>query len=111
MERTTFITERKQIFKNNLNRFLKENKKMQKDLAEELKVSPSTVCDWLKCRSYPRLEKIFKIADIFKVDFFDLTEERHILKGISKNEQEFLDLFNDIPDDKKESAVSFLKTL
>ena len=111
MNGTNYRFELIQIFKNNLKNFLEIKKIEQKDLAAVLGVSPGTVCDWIHGRAYPRPERIRAMAMFFGVNPYDLTDGKYISKEISKNEQEILDLFSDIPETEKESAINLLNNL
>ena len=111
MDRDEYVINRRQIFADNLKRILKDKEITQKDLAQNIGVSESTICDWAKCRSYPRHRKFSKIAEYLKVNVIDLTEPKFVINGISNQEQVFLDLFNGISDEKKELIISLLKWL
>ena len=62
------------VFAQNLKYYLKENEKTQKELGDAIGVSQGTICDWMKTRTYPRLDKIEKIANYFGVEKSDLIE-------------------------------------
>lgn len=47
---------------------LVENKKQNKDLAEKLKVAPTTVSNWVTNKAQPSIETLFEIADFLEVD-------------------------------------------
>lgn len=51
----------------NLNRLLQERRMTQKELADHMHVSASTVNDWVKGKKIPRMDKIDKICSIFRV--------------------------------------------
>ena len=101
----------RQIFVDNLKRILADKEILQKDLAKAVGVSTTTVCDWVKSRSYPRMERIIAIAEYLNINMSDLTEAKCVVNGVSNQEQEFLDLFNDISDEKKELIINLLKYL
>ncbi|MDO4308377.1 MAG: helix-turn-helix transcriptional regulator [Eubacteriales bacterium] len=68
--------EQKRIFSKNLSYFLSLNGMQQKDLANALKVQPSTVTNWIKQTSMPQVSTIQKIADYFKIGKSDLVDEK-----------------------------------
>lgn len=54
-------------------------------LSDELNIKYTTLTDWIKGRTYPRIESIEKLADYFNVNKSDLVEgkdPREISKGI-----------------------------
>lgn len=111
MDRTEYINENKQIFKTNLAKFIKDKGIKKINLAKAVEVSSGTISDWLKGRSYPRFDKIRAIAEYLNINTSDLTEASSFSNRPSKEEQEFLDLFNGIADEKKELVINLLRCL
>lgn len=58
---------RNQIIATNIKRYIKENKITQKELAESIGISPSTMSDYMNLRSNPSHGVIQKIADFFGI--------------------------------------------
>lgn len=58
---------RNQIIATNIKRYIKENKITQKELAEAIGISPSTMSDYMNLRSNPSHGVIQKIADFFGI--------------------------------------------
>ena len=116
----------KEILAKNLNRYVKELGKTQKELAEVVGVAPSTFNDWLRAKKYPRIDKIEILADYFGVLKSDLIEdkgEEHI-KAQKNNaaiadiivrmrvDNEFLSVIKavyELDNDKLSSLLTFLK--
>ncbi|PQL91060.1 helix-turn-helix transcriptional regulator [Apibacter adventoris] len=44
----------------------------QKEVAESIGVSQSTLCDWESGKRNPKVESLFKLAEYFKVDIKEL---------------------------------------
>lgn len=65
----------KQIMAKNLKKQLDRNGKSQTDLAKDLNIPETTVSNWMKANTYPRIDKIQLMADYFKIKRTDLTEE------------------------------------
>ena len=67
------------MFKDNLNRIVKEIKKSKKisqaQIAEMVGITPSGFTDWLKGRGSPSPEKITKLAEVLGVAVSDLIDE------------------------------------
>lgn len=72
------IEKQKKVFVSNLQRYLDEGGKMKKDIAAHLNISAGTVSDWCKLRSYPRMDKIQKLAEYFGCEKSDLIEEHSV---------------------------------
>ena len=96
-----------EIFSENLIRYLDASGKMQKEVAAAIGVSTGTFCDWIKGRTYPRMDKVQKLADYFGINKSDLVEERDIEKEKALQEdQEILDLFHKVPKEKRAEAIA-----
>lgn len=65
----------KEVFANNLRKFIKMSGKDRKEVAESLGVPYSTLTDWANARKYPRINSIEKVADYFGVSKSDLIED------------------------------------
>lgn len=66
----------KEIMAKNLKHYLERSGKSQKDLAEVLGVSTSTLNDWVKGKKYPRIDKIELLARFFGILKSDLIEDK-----------------------------------
>ena len=66
----------KETMAKNLKYYLELNNMSQKDLADIVKVAPSTMNDWLRARKYPRIDKIEIMANHFGIRKSDLVEEK-----------------------------------
>ena len=64
----------KEVMARNIKRFLTEQGYTRAELCELLKVSYSALADWLHCRTYPRIDKIERMAHIFGVSKAELVE-------------------------------------
>ena len=100
----------RQIFSNNLVHFLDTKDAPHQRLADAVGVSSGTLSDWVQGHIYPRPEHIAAIAEYFNINTSDLTCKPGTSK-LSAQEQELLDLYKSIPNDKQEFAFNFLKTL
>lgn len=65
----------KRIFSKNLRRLLEESGKTQKELAEAIGESQQVVNTWAIGRSIPRMGRVQKLADFFKVEKSVLVDE------------------------------------
>lgn len=60
----------------NLRYFVEKSGKTQKEMCEILNVSTSTFNDWMKAKSYPRIDKIEILANYFGILKSDLIEDK-----------------------------------
>lgn len=66
----------KNIFANNLKRYMNSKSKSRKEVAEAIGVSYFTFTDWVNGKKYPRMDKIEKLANYFGILKSDLIEEK-----------------------------------
>lgn len=106
----------KAVFSANLSYYLEVRKKSQKELAQYLGISQASVTDWVKMRTYPRMDKLQLTAEFLGVQMTDLCEPRNKVstatnKTVSNKEQELLDLFHKAPDEKKEFLLKMIQAV
>ena len=65
----------KQIMAANIRRFLALTEKTQKEVCRDLGFKEMTFSDWVNAKTYPRIDKIEKMANYFHVQKADLVEE------------------------------------
>lgn len=65
----------KEIMSKNIKYYLKRKNLNVKDFAEQLGFKYTTVLDWVNGNTYPRIDKIEKMAKYFGIDKSDLVEE------------------------------------
>lgn len=70
------MKEPREVFKENLQYFLRINGFSQADMARKMKVSTASTAKWYNGEAIPRLEKIKKLADWFGIQPSDLLEPR-----------------------------------
>ena len=100
-----------EIFARNLIRYLNNSGKTQKEVSEAVGVSTGTFNDWVKCRIYPRMDKVQALARIFGVQVSDLVDDVNIAKEIvSDTDQKYLDLFHKVPEERREFVLSLIRT-
>lgn len=106
----------KEIFARNLKRYLENSNKKQNEVARAVGVSTGTFNDWMKCRTYPRMDKVQLLAEYFGINKSELVEDVYVAKEtISEKDQKVIDLFHEVPLNKRDAAIemieSVLKTL
>lgn len=69
-------SKQQKIFTSNLNYYLQQTDKTQKEIAASIGTSPQTFNTWCQGIAIPRMGKIQALADYFKINKSDLIEER-----------------------------------
>ena len=97
-----------EIFAKNLKKYIDEAKVSQVDVAKAIGVTKGTVCDWVKCRAYPRMDKIQLLAEYFGIQKSDLVDD--VKKDeVSEEDQKVLNLFHKVPKEKREFVLSLIQ--
>lgn len=65
----------KKLFSNNLKYFMALNNKTRNDLSKDLKISYTTICDWVNGKVVPRPSKQDRIAEYLGISVSKLFEE------------------------------------
>lgn len=105
----------KEVFSKNLKWYLDSAGVTQKELALYLGVNPSSVNDWIKCKKYPRIDKIELMAKYFGVLKSDLIEEKGINKNLpqqqtlTEGENMLLELFRQVPENKQQMVLDMVR--
>jgi len=66
----------RKVFSKNLQRYIAESGKTQKELSDIIGVSAPTFNEWVSGKKFPRIDKIQKLADYFGILKSDLIEEK-----------------------------------
>ena len=77
----------KEVMAKNIQHYMDLNKKTRNDLCDALGIKYTTLRDWLKAKTYPRIDKIERMANYFGVAKSDLVESRD--KTIANIRQDF----------------------
>ena len=76
----------KEIMAKNIQFYMDKYGKSRQDMCDALVVKYTTLTDWVKGNSYPRIDKIELMANYFGISKSDLVEERNSLT--SKDERD-----------------------
>ena len=76
----------KEVFAKNLNYYMEQANKNQKEMAAIVGVSAPTFNEWLKAKKFPRIDKIEKLAQYFGILKSDLIEEKITAEKQQKND-------------------------
>lgn len=77
--------EQKRIFSKNINYYISQSGKQQKEIAKELGYSPTTFNTWCVGKIIPSAGKVQKIADYFGIGKSDLLDDKSTLLGKSRS--------------------------
>ena len=107
----------KEIFGKNLSHYVERSGRDQREIADVIGVAPSTFNEWVKGRKYPRIDKIQMLSEYFGIKMSDLIEDSsstgHAPSGpaLTEVEQKMLELFRQIPVERRESALEVLEAV
>lgn len=98
------------LFASNLERHINRSGITKAEVARRVGVQPSTVSDWIAGRGFPRLEKMNALVELFGITQTELVGiENHDKETISDEEQKVLDLFHQVPEEKREFVLSLIR--
>lgn len=103
---------RNKIISDNIRKHLTENNKTQKQLADAIGVAPSTLTEYMKCRSNPSWGVIQRIADYFGVKKTDIdTTWLDDLRQDGKNPtaQKIVEISEQLHEPYQEKVYSYAK--
>lgn len=94
------------IFAQNLKRYMELNGKTRNDISEALGISYFTVSDWVKGKTYPRMDKVEMLAEYFGILKSDLIEDKsEAHKEMQKNNDILADIVVRLRTDEKFLSV------
>lgn len=73
----------KEVMAKNIQFYMDKNGINRRKLSADLNVSYTTLTDWLKGKTYPRIDKIELLANYFKINKSDLVENRDEIDQIN----------------------------
>ena len=99
----------KNIMASNIQHYLRERNIKRTDLCNALGFKYSTVSAWLNAEKYPRIDKIEKMANYFRISKADLVErhsdaqdDRYIIRD--EREREHIEKYRAISDEHREAV-------
>lgn len=105
----------REIFPKRLAYYMNEYKKTRNDLVRDLGFKYSTVRDWEKGITVPRMDKVEMLANYFHCSNADLLEEKEkptaADDGLSKEMVELIDCIKKLPDDKIQMLLQVARSI
>lgn len=104
----------REIFPKKFLYYMYENDKSRNDLVRDLGFKYSTVRDWEKGITVPRMDKVELLANYFGCTTADLLEEKEKPTendGLSKDLQELIDCVKALPEDKIQMLLQVARSI
>ena len=107
----------KAVMAENIKRYLDRKGMTIKDLANTINVPYSTVCSWCKAQSYPRIDKIEIMSNLFGISKADLVERYNpkdkatILQELYDKNRVLFDAADDATPEEIKQAAGYLEWL
>lgn len=82
----------KKVMAKNIKRYMDLNGKTRSDMCKDLGIKYTTLTDWLKGNTYPRIDAIEKMANYFGISKADLVEDPeniNVLTNIVVHEKDY----------------------
>ena len=101
----------KETMARNIQYYMDLNHVNSADMCRVLDVPQSTFSYWLHARTYPRIDKIEKMASFFGITKADLVEERGTLSSRTAAHAQLIQLFDSLPEASQEAVLVQLRAL
>jgi transcriptional regulator with XRE-family HTH domain len=107
--------ENKQIMAQNIQRYMDQRGISRQQLCDALDIKYTTLRDWLKGITYPRIGKVEAMANYFGCEKSDLIEEKKEqsteIDGLSEKRKALMQFAMSVPDDKADMILQVMKTI
>ena len=107
--------ENKQIMAQNIQRYMDQRGITRQQLCDALDIKYTTLRDWLKGITYPRIGKVEAMANYFGVEKSDLIEDKKEQPtendGLSEKRKALMQFAMSVPEDKAEMILQVMKTI
>lgn len=106
--------QRMQAISSNITKYRKERGITQKELAENIGITPSTLSDYINLRSAPSFGVIQKLADFFGVQKTDIDSEYQLMNNIKTTSQssvlsKITQISSELGKSRQEKVLNFAK--
>ena len=107
--------ENKQIMARNIQRYMDQRGISRQQLCDALGIKYTTLRDWLKGITYPRIGKVEAMANYFGCEKSDLIEDKKEkpteYDGLSENKKALIDFAKAVPDDKAAMILKVIRSI
>ena len=87
------MVENKEIMARNIRHYMDKNEVTATDLCKALDIKQNTFSDWVNAKTYPRIDKIERMAQYFKISKAFLVEDITELDIITDDEKKMISEF------------------
>lgn len=105
----------KQIMAQNIQRYMDQRGITRQQLCDALDIKYTTLRDWLKGITYPRIGKVEAMANYFGCEKSDLIEDKKEKSteddGLTENQRKLMEFAKSVPDDKAYMILQVMKTI
>lgn len=106
--------EHKEVFSENLKKYMALNGKSRKEVCQALGYSYFTFSDWVNGKKMPRMDKVEQLANYFGIKKSDLIEETkkaapEVGSGQSKAKSKLFDLAENCTEEEAERLVQMME--
>lgn len=106
----------RKVFPQKLKYYMALNQKSRSDLVHDLKFKYSTVRDWEKGLTVPRMDRVEALANYFGCSNSDLLENKKEQPtatddGLSDNQLKLIEFAKTVPEDKAEMILRVMKSI
>ena len=105
----------REIFPRKLLHYMKINGKTRNDLVRDLGFKYTTIRDWEKGLTIPRMEKVEKLANYFGCENSDLIEEKEKPTdnndGLPEEILKLIEFAKSVPEEKAAMVLQVMKTI
>ena len=108
--------ENKLIMAKNIQRYMDQRGITRQQLCDALDIKYTTLRDWLKGITYPRIGKVEAMANYFGCEKSDLIEDKKEnptveYDGISEEMRELIDCIKKLPEDKVQMLLQVARSI
>ena len=94
----------KKVMAKNIKKYMDLNHISRNELCEAIGVKYTTLTDWIKGNTYPRIDWIEKMANYFQIRKSDLVEDRDIIGELTSAEQDMITDYRTLNDTGQQEA-------
>lgn len=105
------MKENRKAMGDNILKYMRRDGIERKDLAKALGVPYSSLTDWINGNSYPRIDKIERMAKFFGISKAELVEEDPPIHDLSERELRLVSQYRKLTDEGQEKVDSYLHDL
>ena len=99
----------KETMARNIQYYMDLNRTTSAEMCRVLGVPQSTFSYWLHAKTYPRIDKIEKMANHFGITKADLVEERDSRESLDADHKLLLTLFDQLPAESRKFVLGQLR--